>query len=286
MKFGIALGRLNPAFFLDATLEAERLGYESVWMPEHLVFTTAMSRSPHPGEDHPPVPPTTPIFDVFAYLAFLAGKTERVRFGTHVYNIGLRHPFIAARAVQTLDLVSEGRFEFGIGASWLEEEWNAAQLDFSTRGRRVDEVVDVCQRLWTESEIEHHGEFFDFAPVVFEPKPVQRPWPPILVGGESEAALRRAARTGDGWIGMAHTFESAAVSIERLRVLRAEAGRAERGSGDRPFQICLGGDVSSADDVRRWEDLGVTRLIVSPWRRSKEVIDGMRRFADLVGLAG
>lgn len=286
MKFGIALGRLNPAFFLDATLEAERLGYESVWMPEHLVFTTAMSRSPHPGEDHPPVPPTTPIFDAFAYLAFLAGKTERVRFGTHVYNIGLRHPFIVARAVQTLDLVSEGRFEFGIGASWLEEEWNAAQLDFSTRGRRVDEVVAVCQRLWTESEIEHHGEFFDFAPVVFEPKPVQRPWPPILVGGESEAALRRAARTGDGWTGMAHTFESAAVSIERLRVLRAEAGRAESGSANRPFQICLGGDVSSADDVRRWEDLGVTRLIVSPWPRSKEAIDGMRRFADLVGLAG
>ncbi|MFN8036746.1 MAG: TIGR03619 family F420-dependent LLM class oxidoreductase [Acidimicrobiia bacterium] len=280
MKFGVALGALNPAFFLDVTLEAERLGYESVWMPEHLVFTVAMSRSPHPGEARPPVPPTTPIFDVFTYLGYLAGRTRHVRLGTHVYNIGLRHPFTVARAVQTLDLVSGGRVEFGIGASWLEEEWKAAQLDFATRGRRVDEAIAVCKRLWTESEVEYHGEFFDFAPVVFEPKPVQRPWPPILVGGESDAALRRAARAGDGWIGMAHTFESAALSIAKLRAFRDDARR----SGE-PFQVCLGGEVSSPDDVRRWRDLGVTRLVVSPWARSREAVDGLRRFADLVGLA-
>src|SRR5204863_7932142 len=100
VKFGVALGRLNPAFFVDASVAADELGYESVWLPEHLVFTTAMSRSPHPGESHPPVPPETPIFDAFAYLAFLAARTRRVRLGTRVYNIGLRHPFIAARAVQ------------------------------------------------------------------------------------------------------------------------------------------------------------------------------------------
>jgi len=281
MKFGLALGRLNPAFFVDATVEAERLGYESVWMPEHLIFTAAMSRSPHPGEEHPPVPPTTPLFDVFAYLAFLAGRTERIRLGTYVYNLGLRHPFAAARAVQTIDVVSGGRFEFGIGASWLEEEWRAAELDFATRGRRVDESLGICKRLWTEPEVEHHGEHFEFAPVVFEPKPVQKPWPPILVGGESDAALRRAARAGDGWIGMGHTFESAAVSIARLRELRAAAGR-----GDEPFQICLGGEVRGPADVDRWAELGVTRLIVSPWPRSREALDGMGAFAALVGLAG
>src|SRR4029079_18780213 len=97
-----------------------------------------MSRSPHPGETHPPVPPTTPIFDAFGYLGYLAGRTERIRLGPHVYNIGLRHPFISARAAQTLDIVSGGRVEFGIGASWLEEGWDAAQLGFHTRGRRVD----------------------------------------------------------------------------------------------------------------------------------------------------
>jgi probable F420-dependent oxidoreductase len=279
VKFGIALGRLNPAFFVDCTLEAERLGFESVWLPEHLIFTSRMSRSPHPGEEHPPVPPTTPIFDAFAYLAYLAGRTERVRLGTHVYNVGLRHPFVAARGVQTLDLVSGGRAEFGVGASWLEEEWVAAQLDFHRRGRRVDEALEVCQRLWTEEVVSHHGEFFSFDGAVFEPKPTQRPWPPILVGGESDAALRRAARLGDGWIGMSHDFESGARQVARLRALRAEAGRdAER------FEVCLGGPVAGPDDVRRWEELGVTRLIVSPWARSREARTGMADFASLVGL--
>ncbi len=279
MRFGIALGALNAHFHVAATDEAERLGYESVWLPEHLVFPVRMSRSPHPGDEHPPVPPTTPVFDALAYLGFLAGRTRHLRLGTHVYNLGLRHPFISARAVQTLDIVSDGRLEFGVGASWLEEEWRAVGFDFASRGRRVDEAIDVCKRLWTESEVAHEGEFFRFDAVAFEPKPVQQPWPPILIGGESSAALRRAARAGDGWIGMGHTFDSAAKQIERLQALRREHDR-----DTVAFQVCLGGPVASADDVRRWEDLGVTRLIVSPWRRSPEAVDGMRRFADLVGL--
>jgi probable F420-dependent oxidoreductase len=278
MKLGIALGRLNPAFFVEVTREADGLGYESIWLPEHLIFTSRMSRSPHPGETHPPVPPETPIFDAFAYLAYLAGITEHVRLGTHVYNLGLRSPFVAARAVQTLDIVSGGRVEFGIGASWLEEEWVVAELDFATRGRRVDEALEVCKALWTESDVSHHGEFFNFDGAVFEPKCVQRPYPPVLVGGESGAALRRAARAGDGWIGMAHDFESGAAQIARLRTMLEEQGR-DPGA----FQYCLGGPVESTDDVARWEEIGVTRLIISPWRRSKEAIDGLRRFADEIG---
>ena len=279
MKFGIALGALNSHFHVDATEEAERLGYESVWLPEHLVLPVRMSRSPHPGDERPPVPPTTPVFDAFAYLGFLAGRTRRIRLGTHVYNLGLRHPFISARAVQTLDVLSGGRVEFGIGASWLEEEWRAIGLEFASRGRRVDEAIEVCKRLWTEPEVAHDGEFFRFDAVAFEPKPLQQPWPPILIGGESAAALRRAARAGDGWIGMGHTFESAAGQITRLRELRGEYGR-----DTASFQTCLGGPVTGADDVGRWEELGVTRLVVSPWRRSPDAVDGMRRFADLVGL--
>jgi probable F420-dependent oxidoreductase len=196
-----------------------------------------------------------------------------------VYNLGLRHPFTSARSVQTLDVVSGGRMEFGIGASWLEEEWRAIGLDFASRGRRVDEAIDVCKRLWTEPEVAHDGEFFRFDAVAFEPKPVQQPWPPILVGGESPAALRRAAHAGDGWIGMGHTFETAAEQIARLHELRREYDR-----GDAPFEFCLGGAVTSPEDVARWEELGVTRLIVSPWRRSPESIEGVRRLAELVGL--
>ena len=277
MKFGVALGALNPRLHEEATLEAERLGFESVWLPEHLVFTRRMSRSPHPGEDHPPVPPDTPIYDAFAYLAYLAARTERVRLGTHVFNIGLRHPFTAARGAQTVDLLSNGRFEFGIGASWLEEEWVAAQLDFSTRGRRVDEAIEICRRLWAEETVTHRGDFFSFEEVAFEPKPVQRPGPPILVGGESAAALRRAAHLGDGWIGMTHTFESGAAQIDKLRTLLAGIDRSDR-AGD--FEIALGGAVESRTDVTRWEDLGVTRMIVAPWKRSSEAIDGLRRFAE------
>jgi probable F420-dependent oxidoreductase len=277
VKFGVALGALNPRVHEEATLEAERLGFESVWLPEHMVFTRRMSRSPHPGEDHPPVPPDTPIFDAFAYLAYLAARTERVRLGTHVFNIGLRHPFTAARGAQTVDLLSNGRFEFGIGASWLEEEWVAAQLDFSTRGRRVDEAIEICKRLWAEETVTHRGEFFSFEGVAFEPKPVQRPGPPILVGGESAAALRRAAQLGDGWIGMAHTFESGAAQIDKLRTLLAASDRPDR-TGD--FEIALGGPVESRADVRRWEDIGVTRMIVAPWNRSSEAIEGLRRFAE------
>jgi probable F420-dependent oxidoreductase len=275
MKFGIALGALNPHFHFDATDAAEQLGYESVWLPEHLIFTRTMTNSPHPGEDIPPVPPDAPIYDAFAYLGYLAARTERVRLGTHVYNIGLRHPFTTARGVQTVDLLSGGRFEFGIGASWLEQEWDATQLDFATRGRRVDEAVEVCKRLFTEETISHHGEFFSFDEVVFEPKPVQRPWPPILVGGESKAALRRAARLGDGWIGMGHSLESGAAQIAVLRALLAEYGRETSA-----FQFILGGPVASRDDAKRWEEIGVTRMIVSPWRRSPEAIEGMKRFAD------
>lgn len=277
MKFGITLGRLNPRYFTEAAVEGDKLGYESVWIPEHLVFPLEMAGSPFPGVDHPPVPPSTPVFDAFGFLAFLAGKTSRIRLGTHVYLLALRHPFIAARAIQTLDLVSEGRAEVGIGAGWLRGEWTAAGLDPATRGRRLDEALDVCKRLWTEEVIEHHGEFFDFEPVMFEPKPNQKPHPPILIGGESNAALRRAARSANGWLGLQHTFESIAEPVAKLRQLLVEYDRENE-----PFQFAVGAEVKSRDDVKRWEDTGVTRILVAPWQRSKEAIDSLRRFADLI----
>jgi probable F420-dependent oxidoreductase len=283
IKLGVALGRCNPAFFDAVAIAADQLGYESIWLPEHLMFTTAMSRSPYPGETHPPVPPDTPIFDAFAYLAFLAARTQRVRLGTHVFNIGLRHPFVTARGVQTVDVVSGGRFEFGIGASWLEEEWIAAELDFAARGRRVDECIEVCKRLWTEPSVTHHGESFSFDGAVFEPKPVQRPHPPILVGGESKAALRRAAQHGDGWIGMGHTIETARDQITRLDEHLAAAGRDRVADG---FEVCCGGPVETADDLERWAAIGVTRLLVSPWRRSPDAVAGLESFAARVGVGG
>jgi probable F420-dependent oxidoreductase len=275
VKFGVALGRVNPVLFGDVTDAAEALGYESVWLPEHLVFPITMAGSPYPGADHPPVPPSTPVFDAFAYLSYLAGRTSRVLLATHVYNLGLRHPFVAARAVATLDIVSGGRCINGIGAGWLEAEWQAVGLDFASRGRRLDECLAVCKRLWTDEVIEHHGEFVDFDPVMFEPKPLQKPYPPVHVGGESRAALRRAATAADGWVGMAHTLESIAGPVATLRQLRADSPLAGT-----ECAVSVGGPVESRDDVRRWEDAGVDRLIVSPWARSREAVDGLRAFAE------
>ncbi len=275
MKFGVPLSRLHPSFHLEITLEAERLGFESIWMADHLVFPVDMAGSPHPGDDTPPVPPSTPVFDAFGWLCFLAGNTSRIRLGTNVYLLALRHPFAAARAVQTLDILSEGRAEVGVGAGWLRKEWEVAGLDPVTRGRRLDEALAVCKRLWSEETVEHRGRFYAFDPVMFEPKPVQKPWPPIHVGGESEAALRRAATAGDGWYGLTHTPESAAERVAHLAELRRQAGReSER------FQVTLGGEVSGPDGVKRWEDAGVDRLVVAPWKRSREAVDGLRRFAD------
>ena len=274
MKFGVALSGCHPALHADVAVAADELGYESVWMAEHLVFPVDMSGSPHPGEDLPPVPPSTPVFDAFAWLAYLAAKTERVRLGTNVYLLGLRHPFAAARAVQTLDQVSNGRCLLGVGAGWLRQEWTAAGLDPATRGRRLDEALAVCRRLWSEEVIEHHGEFFEFDPVMFEPKPVQKPHPPIHVGGDSDAALRRAARH-DGWYGLQVTPEGVTGALERLHALRRTAGRAAE-----PFEVTAGAVLQDVEDLARWQNAGVDRLIVSPWTRSREAVEGLRRFAD------
>lgn len=277
MKFGIALGALNPHFFLDVTLEAERLGYESIWLPEHLVFPTEMGGSPFPGDDHPPVPANTPVFDAFAYLSYLAGRTRKIRLGTNVYLLGLRHPFVAARAIQTFDIVSGGRAEIGIGAGWLREEWTATGLDPRTRGRRLDEALAVCKRLWTEEVVAHDGDFYAFEPVMFEPKPIQRPSPPIHAGGESEAALQRAARSCHGWLGLHHTLTSVGPPIRRLRQLLREYGRSEES-----FEIIVGANVENREDVGRWQDAGVTRIITSPWRRSPEALEGLRNHAERI----
>ncbi len=276
MKIGISLGMLRPSLWAEAARLADRLGYESAWVPEHLVIPVQMAGSPFAGSDHPPIPADIPVFDVFAYLGFLAGQTEQIHFGTQVYNIGLRHPFVVARAVATVDVVSGGRLEFGIGASWLQAEWEAVGLDFASRGRRVDEAIGVCQALWRDQVIEHHGEFFDFDEVMFEPKPQQRPWPPLHVGGDGPAALRRAATVGDGWIPMNHTVDQIPPDAARIARLRAEAGRPGA------VEITLSARECSLDDLRRHADAGVGRALVKPWQSTKDALDSMKRFADEV----
>jgi probable F420-dependent oxidoreductase len=266
---------LNPRVFEDLAIEADQLGYSTAWMPEHLVFPTNMTGSPHPGQDTPPVPPSTPVFDVFAMLSYLAGRTERIRLGTNVYLLGLRHPFVAARAIVTLDAVSNGRADVGVGAGWLRTEWDATGMDPSTRGRRLDESLSICRRLFTQDTITHKGEFYRFEEVMFEPKPTQSPHPPILIGGESKPALRRAARMGDGWIGMLNTPETARKRIEELGSLRREYG-----TDGQAFRFITGATVTRREELTQFEDAGVTDLIVRPFAGAHDAVDGVRRFAD------
>ena len=276
MDFGLHLGTLNPKGWVTGAEEADRLGFESLWVPEHVVVPLTAAGSPHAGSDHPPIPSNVPIFDVFAVLGMIASRTERINLGTNVYNIGLRHPFMTARGATTVDVFSGGRMLLGIGSSWLEAEWDAIGLDFATRGRRVDEAIDVCRHLWTDEVIEHHGEFFDFGPTNFEPKPVRPGGVALHVGGDGAAAFRRAATIGAGWMPMNHSLEQMPASIARIKELAADAGRTD------PIEFTFNGRIDSLDDVKRYADAGITRVVHSPWARSSEAIDGMRRFAEEV----
>lgn len=279
VNYGVNLGRLNPARWIDVSVAADELGYESVWIPEHLIFPATMSGSPIAGESHPPIPPETPVYDAFVMLAAIAAKTQHLRLGTNVYNIGLRHPFVTARAIATLDIISGGRVEFGVGASWLAEEWDAVGLDFSSRGRRVDEAIDICRRLWTQPVIEHRGAAFDFGPVVFEPKPSQAAIP-IHIGGDTRLALRRVAARGDGWIGMVHEPDSFARSVAELETLCRDQGRDVQSVQ----RTAMANDPTTAE-VATWVDAGATRLVVAPWGRSSEATAGLARFSAEHGLA-
>jgi probable F420-dependent oxidoreductase len=276
MKFGIALAKARWDRWPEIAQAAESLGYESLWVSEHMVFPTSMAGSPMHDSNHPPIPPTTPLFDTGGALCWLAGLTSTVRLGTFVYLLGIRHPFIAARAFATADVISGGRVEVGIGAGWLRSEWSAIGLDPATRGARLDESIEVCQRLWQEPTVAHSGEFWNFPEVAFEPKPVQSRMP-VLVGGESKVALRRAARYGTGWIGMDADAQRAEQLVGELRA--AEASIKPSAHRSHPLTITISNPHPSAEDLSRFEAIGVNRVIVSPWARGAEAADGLHRFA-------
>jgi probable F420-dependent oxidoreductase len=260
VKFGVPLGLLRESLWREVAIAADELGFESVWLPEHLVFATDLSLASYPGSDRPRIAPATPLFDAPAYLCALAALTTRIRLGTAVYLFGLRHPFVSARAFATLDQVSGGRAIAGVGAGWYEGEWVAAGLDFASRGRRLDEALQVARLLWDRDTVAWDGEFFQFPQVAFEPKPVQRPLP-VHAGGESIAALRRAAGGCEGWIGMPHTPGSARPLLDRLHRCLAAAGRTGA-----PFEITVhAAACPEPGDVAAWAQLGVHRLIVRPW---------------------
>jgi probable F420-dependent oxidoreductase len=280
MKIGLLL-HVSPRNLAPFTLAAEQAGFESVWIGEHLILPEHVAG--HPGvsaEDAPAISSDVPLYDPWLQIAYLAGQTKRIRLGTSVYNLGLRHPFVTARAITTADALSGGRVEVGIGVSWLEAEWDAVQLPFATRGRRTDETIHILKSLFSENVIAHEGEFFRFGPVKFFPKPVQSPWPPLLIGGNSKAAIRRAALAGDGWLPMPQDIEKTAADMRQLESLRREANRTQ------PFSVTIldTNTIPTLESIKRYEDIGVDRVIVVPWQHVRQGLEAIARTGDdLIG---
>jgi len=194
----------------------------------------------------------------------MAACTRQMRLGTGVLILPLRDPFVTARAIVTVDVLSAGRLELGVGTGWMEEEFTIVGQDFATRAARLEEMIVLFDELFRAARPEHDGPVWRLPPSGFEPKPVQRPRPPILLAGVSAAALRRAAELGDGWIGPRLEPPAAAELIGRLR---------QRRGARPPLAITVQGGADA--DLEAYERAGVDRLIVTPWERSSRWREGL-----------
>lgn len=281
MKFGLSVWPARPKLLVPLTQKAEAVGFESVWLGEHVAFPSHIETEYPYAEVEPPLP-TTPLYDSLVLFSHLAALTTKIHFGTSIYILPLRHALNIARQLVTLDAVSNGRVLFGVGAGWLREEMDALGVPFATRGRRTEEIVTVLRRLWAEPLVAHDGEFYPFKEIGFEPKPVKGTIP-ILLGGETDLALKRAAKFGDGWIGVYSDPERAGALVAKLKQLRADAGR-----GAEPFDITITcPELPTVDQVKRYADAGVHRLTLAHLlftsdRSVETTMAQMQRFAETV----
>lgn len=251
--FGVNFGACaDPVLQVRIAQTAEAVGFESVWTGEHVAL---------PVRDNPvPTPAETPFLDSLVALTNVAAHTTRLRLGTGILVLPHHNPVLLAKALASLDVVSGGRLIAGFGGGYAEPEFRALGVSFPDRGAITDDALDAMRALWTQDEPRHHGRFARFEDIRFEPKPQQRPHPPIVVGGTAPPALRRAARVGDGWYGFALTVVATAAIVRRLRELRAQAGRAAQ-----PLEISLTTfEPLTRDLVARAAEAGVDRLIVFP----------------------
>ena len=233
LPFGIALPNYGPLASAESLVRlarrAEAHGVDSVWVSDHLVAPVEVG-SIYPYDKRPdPKPGRMGVIEEFyeplTTLAFLAGATERIRLGVSVYVLPYRNPVVTAKIVATLDALSGGLVIFGVGVGWLREEFAALGLDARHRGRMTDDYLEVCRRLWRDDVAEFAGAHYSLPPVRTGPKPRQRPWPPIWVGGNSPAARERAVRLGDGLHLIDAEPDEAAAEIARVRADLERAGR-------------------------------------------------------------
>lgn len=228
MKFGLAFASsiaIEGADALNVCRAAEAAGFESLWGGEHVILpTTIESKYPYTADGKIPADSDTPIPDPLIWLAFAAAAAPTLRLGTCILIVPQRNPLVLAKELATLDRLSGGRVELGLGVGWMKEEFDALGVPWERRGARNDEYIAAMRALWAGPHATFHGEFVDFAPVTCSPRPV-RGSIPIIVGGDSEAAIQRVARIADGYFPGEGDAQRLGDLIRRVRVAAERAGR-------------------------------------------------------------
>lgn len=252
--FSINMDSAEPDNLVATSQAAEAAGFESVWAGEHVVL-------PDPQVPPSPMGPQDPVLDSVLALTWVAAHTDSMRLATGIVILPQRNPVVLAKEVASLDVLSKGRVVFGIGAGYLEPEFRAIGANFTERGAMTDEFLDALEHLWYDDHPEYHGRFVDFAAVDAYPRPVQRPIP-LLVGGHSPPAYRRAVARAHGWYGFAQTPESTAMCLAGLREARSSVER-RQGLGELEITVTPRGQLTP-DRAAAFADLGVDRLVVYP----------------------
>jgi probable F420-dependent oxidoreductase len=260
--FSINMGRRAGFDALVAACRtAESAGFESLWAGEHVVL-------PDPQVPPSPMAPHDPALDPIVALTVAAVATTTIRIATGIVILPQRNPVVFAKQVASLDVVSGGRFTLGIGVGYLEPEFRAIGADFEHRGAVTDEFLDAMQHLWYDERPAYHGHFADFAGIDAHPRPVQTPIP-IVVGGHTAAAYRRAVQRGHGWYGFAMTPEAAAASIVGLRAAAEQVDRPPS-LGRLEITVTPRGRLT-AETAAAFQDLGVDRLVIIPDPQADDV---------------
>ncbi len=280
MKFGVSLivrgKHASPAAFVAQAQQAEALGYDAVWASDHIFFPKL--KQSYPNTPHGGLPPAWEegYWESLSVLQHVAAHTRRVTVGTSVLILPMHHPIEAAKRVAALDQFSGGRFIFGVGVGWLKDEFDALGWPFKQRGARTDEGLEICRKLWTEHRPTHQGRFHSFEEAIFDPKPLQKPHPPIWIGGHSPEALRRVARFGNCWHPFRVSHAQLVETLPKLKRALAEQGRRLEEIGIAPKQAVTFQDQPAAqgqdstegrpqdilDAVRRLRDAGATELVM------------------------